>query len=197
MYEQHAESEQGPDAAAVMDLFERAGAELSAAVKRTLAEAQEFHSAVVENRRDYLRDEITALRRDAANDDAELQRLSERRATLMEILDTKHALEDFTRLNERLAGRRAELAEIESQISRITEVEERQAALEISGQTLVRDTRRELADREQAWSEAIALFASNTEALYGTPGELLIDLNDNGFSFDVNCRAPGSDRTLD
>lgn len=192
MYEDQAEAEQGPDAHALVELFEHAAVEISAEVKRTLTEAQEFHAAVVENRRMYLHDEIEALREDDARDDSELERLSRQRASLMEILETKHALEDFTRLSERLAGRRAELAEIESRIARITEVEERQAALEIAAQTLARDSRRELADREPEWSRAIALFAANTTALYGSPGELVIDLNENGFAFDVKIDRSGS-----
>ncbi|HEY3946549.1 MAG TPA: DUF2326 domain-containing protein [Solirubrobacteraceae bacterium] len=192
MYEEQADVESGPDVEAVVTLFAQAGVELSADVKRTLEDAQEFHSAVVNNRRSYLHDEIETLRHEDAEAEADITRLSSKRAGLMEILESKHALEEFNRLNDRLAALRAELAETESQMARITEVEERQAALEMSGQALARDSRRELAEREPEWSEAITLFASNTQELYDTPGELVIDLTDNGFSFDVNINRSGS-----
>ena len=192
MYEEQAETELGPGAADVVQLFERAKVELSQEVQRTLAEAESFHAQVVANRRTYLEDEIFGLQAANSVADAAVEQISKERAHLMEILETKHALDELNRLNERLATQRAELAEVDSQIRRVTEVEERQAALEISSQELNRDSRRELAEREPQWSNAVSLFASNTEALYGEPGELVINLGDNGFSFDVNIPRSGS-----
>jgi len=192
LYEDQADAEVGPDAEAVVRLFERAGVELSSDVRRTLAEAQTFHQQVIANRHDYLRDEIEALRKQDVEDQALVDSLSRRRAHLLEILETKHALDELNRLQERLAEYRAQLADIDAQISRVTEVEDRQAALEIDSQELARRSRREHAEREPLWRDAIELFAANTEALYGTPGELVIDLTDNGFTFDVNISRSGS-----
>jgi uncharacterized protein YydD (DUF2326 family) len=192
LYEEQAEIETGPGADAIVELFERARVELSHEVKRGLVEAEEFHSRVVANRRAYLSDEIETLRREDEGAAREIEALSHKRAHLMEILETKHALEEFLRLTERLSELRAELANVDAQISRIGDIEERQASLEITAQELARDARRELAEREPAWSEAIELFAANTDYLYGTPGELVIDLNDNGYTFDVNIERSGS-----
>jgi uncharacterized protein YydD (DUF2326 family) len=191
-YEEEFAAEQGPGAEEVVALFERAGVELSDSVKRTLDEAQAFHAQVVQNRREYLRDEMDALRSADQEAEAQIAALSGRRARLVEILNTKHALDEFNKLNERLAELRAEVARLDSQIARINEVEERRSALEIATQELLRESRRELAEREPQWGEAIRLFADNTEALYGAPGELVIDINDSGFFYDVRIERSGS-----
>lgn len=175
-----------------MRLFEQAGIELSADVRRTLADAERFHAQVIANRQSYLRDEMESLQRRDADVLAAVEGISAKRAQLMEILETKHALDELNRLNERLAALRAEIADIDSQIARITEIEERQGALAISTEELARRSRRELAEREPQWSTAVELFAANTEALYGVPGELVIDLTDTGFQFGVNIPRSGS-----
>jgi|SRR5215212_8068857 len=192
LYEEEATRDVGPDAETVVRLFEEARVELSEDVRRTLADAQAFHSQVIANRRSYLHDEMEGLRLEQERSDLEVEQLSAQRRQLMEILETKHALEELNRLNERLSELRANLAEANAQISRLTEVQERQAALEIALRELSRDSQRELAEREPQWRDAIGLFASNTEALYGTPGELVIDLTDNGFAFDINIPRSGS-----
>lgn len=192
MYEDQADSEQGPAADEVVALFERAKIELSAETQRTLHEANAFHRKVVNNRRNYLLDEITSLKAEEKETKAEVERLSEKRAELLRFLETKHALREWTQLNERLAELRAELAETDSGITRINEVEERRGALEIHSQELVRSARREYQEREPLWRDAIELFAANTEALYGTPGELIINVGENGFAFDVKIDRSGS-----
>jgi uncharacterized protein YydD (DUF2326 family) len=192
LYNADLAAEQGPGADEVVALFERVGVELPDSVKRTLDEAQTFHMQVVQNRRDYLRDEMEALRSADQEAEAQTAALSEQRARLVEILETKHALDELNKLNGRLSEFRAEVAQLDGQIARINEVDERRSALEIATQELLRESRRELAEREPQWGEAIQLFADNTEALYGSPGELVIEINDSGFFYEVQIERSGS-----
>lgn len=191
-YVEQEQTEQGPDADAVVRLFEAAGVELSGSVKKTLEDAQAFHDGIVADRLNYLRDEMTALGLEAEASRESVERLSKRRAHLLEILESKHALEELNRLQGRLADQRAELADVEAQMARITEIDEREAVIRVQLAELERSSKREHAAREPRWTQAIELFAENTQVLYDSPGELVIDLDSTGFKFNVRIRGGGS-----
>jgi len=192
LYEDRSAQEKEPDVSEVEALFEEAGVELGGSVRRTLDDARRFHEAVVSNRHTYLADEVERLRRLTADAEPEIEQLSEHRAQRLQILETHRALDELVELQRRVAEMREELADLGARIARIEEVKEGQSKLAIEREELLRSARRELVDREPEWSTAVRLFAHNTEALYGTAGELVVEVEPSGFRFDIHIPRAGS-----
>lgn len=192
MYRDQAEIETGPDPTDVAELFEQAGIELPDSTRRTLDASMAFHVDVVSNRREFLRDEITAMEDEDRRSLVEVEELTAQRARLLRIIESKHALDELHELNRHMADLRSQRGDLESQINRISDIDDRQTALGISLQALVRDAGREVAEREDSLDAAIEIFAGNTAELYGISGELVVDVGENGFSFDVHIPRSGS-----
>jgi uncharacterized protein YydD (DUF2326 family) len=103
----------------------------------------------------------------------------------MQVLQTHGALEEYVRLQERNAQVAAELEEINRRISDLRRFEEGKSELKIEQERVLQAARSDFDERRVARDRAIALFNANSEALYESPGSLIIDIGPNGFRFDV------------
>ena len=191
-YRDQTASARGPSADEVIRLFEEAGAQLGEGVKRTLSEAQVFHLRVIEQRQSYLASEMAALERERNAADMAIEEFSGERARLLRTLDGFHALDELNALQERLAERRSALADIQSRIAQLEELQAREAQLKIDTQLLLQRAQREQGEREIEWHEAVELLAGNVRALYDDSGELIINITEAGFKFDVLMERSGS-----
>lgn len=169
----------------VEELFQEAQLELPDQVQRRLDEVRVFHDAVVENRQSYLEGEIGRLEAAVAARDEEIAALDQRRAELMKVLDTTGALEEYTRRQELLVELRGRLHDVEARLRRLKEVTQARSDWEARKAVVVAQARTRYEELREERDRAIAYFNSNTEALYETPGRLIIDVGDKGFDFDV------------
>ncbi len=193
LYRQAIESEEPPSSDSVEKVYEEMGVVFSDNVRRSLAEAREFYGLVVKDRRRFLQGEISRLERRMAKTDRKIKELSDARAGLLKILSEHGALEEMVKLQERHAGRCADLERVKTQI-------EQRRQMEADERRIARD-KADLADlaahdheeRRDIWKTPVRLFNLNSRALYKAPGHLVIDMSDSGLKFNIEIAKSGSD----
>ena len=184
-YERSSEAERDIDPAEVEELYLSAQVALGEAVVRHLGEAREFHRKLVANRRSFLMGEAQRLRRAIEERGDRIARLQRGRAEVMRVLESSRALEEYTRLREQLAETSARLADVNLRIDRLQGIQIEESRLKVERGELEEATQRDFDESRERWSSAMALFNGFSQALYSTPGRLLIDAGANGFKFDV------------
>jgi uncharacterized protein YydD (DUF2326 family) len=186
LYHQSLKEEKVPESTEVVKLYERAGVELPGAVKKQLADVQAFHSTLVENRRSFLSSEVQRLEYAQSVRISQIETATAQRAELMAILQTHGALDEYTQLQQRYLKTRAELEGVMRRIKNIEDLQEGEGSLKIDRALLVKRARRGLAERAANRDRAIELFNANSQALYEEPGNLVVNVGDAGFEFDVS-----------
>lgn len=167
-------------------LFEEARVVFPDQVRRRLTDVKSFHDAVIENRHSYLSGEIERLETAISERNLLVEEIDERKAELMAVLESAGALEEYTRLQELLVELRGRLHDVEARLARLKEVTEAKQQWEAAKAGLLARTRTRYDELRAERDRAIALFNANTEALYETPGRLIIDVTDKGLVFDVD-----------
>ena len=108
-------------------------------------------------------------------------------------MKTHGAMQEMTRLQERVVQTREKLERVAASIRQRRELESKKDEVRVQRGDLARVARRDHQERRAVWSRAIRLFSDNSEALYEVPGELIIDVDNRGFSYDVEINKSGSD----
>jgi uncharacterized protein YydD (DUF2326 family) len=191
-YEASLVSEKEPDADRVAQLYNEAQVEIPEVALRRLEQVKEFHSKVVTNRRAFLENEIVSLRSRITETELLLARLTEDRSKLLKLLHEHHALDEFTALQTSYQSDVAELESITARIRSLTEVERGLSATRMDRESLVQQALLNYASTEVARARAIQLFNKNSHSLYDAPGDLVIDITQNGFEFNVRIEGAGS-----
>jgi uncharacterized protein YydD (DUF2326 family) len=191
-YEASLKTESEPSTNDLSRLYSSAGVELQTSVIRTLEEVEEFHRKLIVNRRSFLSDEVKKLKIDLSSRSKIIKDKIEERATLLNILNTHGALDEFTRLNELYLKTRSDLNEIEKRIQELETIDDNKSALIIEKAKLLQDARQDHHERINQTEYAILLFNANSQFLYNAPGNLVIDLDESGFKFNVEIERDGS-----
>lgn len=192
-YQSSLEAENEPSPDDVTHIYESVGIELPGLVVRRLEEVEIFHRRLIENRRDFLSTEIERLRRDVSSRERLIREKTEQRASLLEVLQTHGALEEYTRLQELYLEIVSNLNEINKRIEELNKFEEGKSALKIEKERLLQRARRDYQERRVQAEKARDLFNTNSRFLYGAPGRLIINVGDKGFQFNVEISRDGSE----
>ncbi len=94
-------------------------------VRRRVEDVQEFHRQVVRNRQSFLAAEIERLQHTIDVRRGQIEKESLKRATMMQILQSHGALEEYNRLQQRHLEGLSELSALDSQINDIRSLEQR------------------------------------------------------------------------
>lgn len=192
-YQDSLEIEQEPSSNDVINIYKNAGVNLPDLVVHRLEDVQAFHKQIIENRHDFLSTEIDRIRNEISLRESSIRQKTEERASILEVLQTHGALEEYTRLQELHLEKVADLNEINKRIEELKQFEEGKSNLKIKKERLLQRTRREYQERHIQAERAIELFNTNSRFLYNAPGILVIDVGENGFRFRVDIRRDGSE----
>src|SRR5690606_6485368 len=86
---------------AIEKLYADAGISLPGVTLRRIEEVQAFHHEIIENRREFLAAEVSRLKRELLAREELIKAKSNERATVMEVLKTHGALEEYTLIQKR------------------------------------------------------------------------------------------------
>lgn len=192
-YKESVEAETRPSSTALDKIYEETGVIFPDSVRRTLNEAKEFHSKIIENRRAFLETEIRRIDREIGFRNDEIKRLTEVRAASLIVLETHGALQEMTKLQERIVIIRGNLEKKRTWIAEIKDRNSRKRNLKIKKAELTRTAEQDHEERRDLWSVSLSLFNENSRALYETPGHLVINIDETGFRYDVEINKSGSD----
>ena len=93
LYQSSLQDDEGPEDDEVLEIYQEIGVAMPDLVTRRIEEVQDFHRQIVANRRVYLQSEIQRIESNRNQRDLELQAGIERRAQLLEVLQTHGALQ--------------------------------------------------------------------------------------------------------
>jgi uncharacterized protein YydD (DUF2326 family) len=161
-------------------------------IVRSLDEVAEFHAKVTENRQVYLDNEVDRLRVIVAERRARLAQLEAERQEALSLLETGGALEDFTRMQMRLAEASADLEVVERRLEEARKLRTDKAQVDAEKKALQVRALVDHDERRPVWSSAIESFARYSEYLYGTPGALVIEVDETGYDFRTRIEGGGS-----
>ena len=192
LYYEALQSESEPDTDDMLRVYRDIGRVMPSLVTRRLNEVREFHRQIVANRREYLRDEILRIERNRERRVQRIRELDERRAQLLGVLSTHGALQEHVRLRELHLDTVSRLNEINSRITNLRRFDEGQSDVKVRREFHLQDMRRELLERQSVKDQAVEFFDSNFQALYNAPGDLIMEVTESGFRFDVEFPRSGS-----
>ena len=184
-YEQTLRDEKSADVIDVEGIFKQSGIDFPERVNVHLQQVVEFHQQVVKNREEFLREEITRKNRAIEGRREKIQSFSDQRAKQLNILKQHKALDEYSRLQERHMQSVSKLDDVKKRLDLLKKFEEGKSALRIDKEELRQNTRRDYDDRVDARNRAIDLFNQNSQALYNRPGQLIVNIGDNGFDFKI------------
>jgi len=193
LYKESTTAEKPPSDITVETLYEETGLVFPEGVRRTLAEAKEFHRKIVENRKAFLAAEIGRLERRIQEREELIQSLTEVRAKSLVILRTHGALQEMTKLQERHLELKSRLEQIVIRLSEVKDITSRRRDIKLAKTELAKIAASDHGQRRDLWETAVRRFNENSQALYETPGSLVIDIDDTGFRYAVEIARSGSE----
>jgi uncharacterized protein YydD (DUF2326 family) len=192
LYENSLNSEQSPQDQEIASLYKEVGITLPDLTFRSLEEVTEFHNKIVENRKQFLSYEISALKTTIASIEEVIAKKTEQRSSLLEILNTHGALQEYTLLEKRHMETISRLNAVSSMIDNLKAFQEGLSKIKIEQEQVFQKARRDLDERDVIREKAITLFNAFSEKLYNAPGKLVIDFAEKGFTFDIDIERSGS-----
>ena len=186
LYRSSLEDDQDPDTDELLEVYQEVGITMPDIVRRRLEEVQDFHRQIVANRRAYLQSEIQRVESGRSQRSLDQQAEIEQRAQLLEVLQTHGALQEFTALQELHLDLVSRRNDVDNRISNLQRFEQGRSEMRVSRELLLQTARRDFEERREGRATAINLFNSNSQALYSAPGNLVVNIADTGFSFDVD-----------
>lgn len=192
-YEESIKEEKPPATMSLERLYEESGLVFPNAVKRTLDEARTFHRQIVSNRRDFLGAEIKRIQQAIDERETQIKDLTEQRAEVMQLLQTHGALQEMAKLQERHVALRGALDRVQAHLREMKNLKTTKRDVKTAKAELVQTAERDHEQRRDVWSAAVRLFNEHSQALYKTPGKLIIDVGDTGYKYQVDIERSGSE----
>ncbi|HVB25783.1 MAG TPA: ABC-three component system protein [Ktedonobacteraceae bacterium] len=173
-------------------LYKEAGVILSEAVVRRFEDVRQFHTSIIENRKSYLDSEVTEATRRIYTREERMAAMNKRLVTIMAILQSHGALDQFVKLQAELTAQEAKTEAIRQQFAAAEQLEEQRSKLEFARRELEVRLRQDYHEQEEVLRAAILAFEKFSSALYEEAGNLTIDASTNGPQFDVTIRSAKS-----
>ena len=178
------QSEAPPALERLQSIYAEAGLALPDMALRRYDAVRRFNESVIRNRRDYLTGELEAAKQRVAGREREKLRLDERRAGVMELLQSHGALSQFSQLQGEAARLGAEVEALRQRFQAAEQMEGIKNELEIERNRLALRLRRDFSEQQERLSEAIIAFEKTSKRLYESAGSMTVDDTDNGPAFE-------------
>ncbi len=192
-YHESIKEEKPPTRMSLERLYEEVGLVFPDAVKRSLSEARIFHHLIIANRRDFLEREILRIHQSIDRRDEQIKELTNQRAKIMKTLQTHGALQEMTELQERYLELHGLLNNIQIRLREVKNLKTAKHDIKMAKVELVQIAEQDHEQRWGVWSKAVRLFNEHSEALYKSPGRLVIDLDEKGYRYHVEIERSGSE----
>jgi len=164
-------------------LYAEAGVALPDVAIRRYEDVRSFHESVIRNRRDYLAGDLEAARQRVSVREQEKLRLNERRATVLEVLQSHGALDQFSKLQGEAGRMEAEVESLRQRFEAAEQLEGMKNELDIERNILTLRLRRDFAEQKVRLSEAILAFEETSRRLYESAGSMTVEETSNGPTF--------------
>ena len=192
-YQESIKEEKPPMGMSLERLYEECGLVFPDAIKRSLNEARTFHHQIISNRCDFLETEIRRTQQAIDERNAQIRELTNQRAGVMEVLQTHGALQEMTKLQENYVALRGSLDHVQTRLREMKNLNATKREVKAQKTELVQTAEQDHEQRQDVWSEAVRLFNEHSQALYRSPGRLVIDVGEKGYKYHVEIERSGSE----
>tara|TARA_B110001469_G_scaffold119598_1_gene127317 strand:- start:6312 stop:8000 length:1689 start_codon:yes stop_codon:yes gene_type:complete len=184
------ESEEGfSDLKAV---FEEAGLVLPGVALKRYKDVESFHQSVVRNRNDYLQEELDSAKQRIADREQEKAQLDEKRSSIMQMLQTHGALEQFAKLQNEAVKIETEVSALRGKYESARQLESSATELDLERDRLTQRLRRDFTEQESTLKEVILAYQAVSSELYDSAGSMSIKDTANGPEFDFSIQGSRS-----
>ena len=181
----------------VEELYAECGLVFPDRVKETLESVKQFHEAVTGSRRVILEQEVRILTKSVTELKARVLKLAEERMAAMKVLQTHHALGEYTLLNQRYVDKARELQQKQVCLAHLADAKRQINGVKAAKVEVGAAAETEFEDLRPVWNESERFFSELTSKFYRNPGSLnirlLADSKKYGFSFDPRVESDGSE----
>lgn len=185
-------SETPPSLDELESIYAEAGIVLPGIAVKRYEEVRSFHESVIRNRRDYLAGELEAANQRVSAREQEKQRLDERRAVVMRLLNSHGALEQFAKLQAEISSKAAEVEDLRRRFTAAEQLEGTKNELDIERNRLALRLRRDFDEQKERLSEAILAFEETSQRLYESAGSMTVADTSNGPAFQFSMQGDRS-----
>lgn len=191
-YQESLVQERPAESVKLAKVYQEVGVGWPDGVKRRLEDVQSFHERLVSNRKAFLEAEISRLERAIVLRTDQVAPLSDKRAELLEVLNSHGALAEYAELQRLQSDETAKLAAVNDRIANLKKIDEIKSQSRIEREQLHILARSFYEERRAEREKAISLFNSFSQALYSRPGELVVDVVNGGYRFNVEIERQDS-----
>lgn len=191
-YQESLVQERPAESVKLAKVYQEVGVGWPDGVKRRLEDVQSFHEKLVSNRKAFLEAEISRLERAIVLRTNQVAPLSDKRAELLEVLNSHGALAEYAELQRLQSDETAKLAAVNDRIANLKKIDEIKSQSRIEREQLHILARSFYEERRAEREKAISLFNSFSQALYSRPGELVVDVVNGGYRFNVEIERQDS-----
>lgn len=191
-YEESLVQERPPEADKLAKIYQEAGVGWPEGVKKRLEDVQIFHDKVIVNRRAFLETETSRLKQAIARREGDVRERSDARANLLSVLSTHGALAEYAEMQRMQNEEIAKLSAVNQKISNLKRIDEIKSQTRIEREQLQILARSLYEERRSEREKAISLFNGFSQALYSRPGELIVDVVEGGYRFNVEIERQDS-----
>lgn len=185
-------SETAPSFTDVENLYKEAGVVLPETVLRRIDEVKEFHRIVVENRKSYLTEEHGDAEQRIFSRQKSIEKLTNRRAEILQILNLHGALDQYNQLQSELAKIESQLESLRHQYFIAQQLEEGKAQLDMARRKLEVRLRQDYSEQYEILRRAILTFEQISGDLYENAGSLIVKPTTNGPHFEISIQGSKS-----
>ncbi len=177
------QTEAPPPQEDLLRLYDEAGVVLPNVALKRYEDVRSFHVSVIQNRIEYLTGELEAAKERLGVREQEKLRLDERRAVVLEILESHGALEHFSKLQGEAGRLEAKVESLRQRFEAAEQLEGTKNELDIERNRLVLRLRRDFTEQKVRLSEAILAFEETSSRLYESAGSMTVEETANGPTF--------------
>jgi len=177
--------ESPPAVTSLERVYREAQVVLPDTVSKRFAEIEQFHQAIVQNRKAHLGAEISSAELRITERERTREQLDIRRQQIMGILQSGGALEHYALLQEEASRAEAEAEGLKQRLVIAERIESTKAELEIERARLHKALQEDQHERRELIDEAVLIFEDLSNALYERAGILTISATHNGPSVEV------------
>ena len=180
------EEENVTDIKLISEIYKEAGVYFSEKIIKKLWQVNEFHNKIIENRKEFLNSEIKRLENEITSITQTTKQLDKKRAEQMQILNTQGALKEHTKIQKNYIDSQSELNDIKAKLDNLKNIENKDSQIKINKQKLYQNAQIDMKERNEQKDNAITIFGKFSSDLYDEFGTLVINLDINGFKFDID-----------
>jgi uncharacterized protein YydD (DUF2326 family) len=191
-YQESLVQERPPEAGKLAKVYQEAGVGWPDGIRKRLQDVQASHDKLIVNRRAFGETEVSRLTQAVGQRTQEVRRLSDERADLLSVLRTHGALAEYAELQRLQNEETAKFSAVNQKIANLKRIDEIKSQTRIEREQLQILARSFYEERRSDRERAISLFNESSEALYSRAGELIVDVVEGGYRFNVEIERQDS-----